>query len=493
MIFPWERRLVRSIWAQNNVNKMLPVIAALSIARSNGKSVFASALAAACVAPDGPLNRAQGECNIVSRTFPQARHYIGRHVLYHMKPFFKEHGTGVTGRYKVGDTTNRFVIEDKETGSVLKCVAATPEVIMGAGGVLTLCDEVSSWKVSTLDALIAAIETGSGKEPGSVMLMTSTRSDEPSHPFELFLSKYADISMCYAVPKEEKDIYKKSVYLRANPSAKFIPELDASLKAAVAKAKESPASLASYRALKLNQGGSGVRGVHLMDPEEWRALEKEWDDREGMEGDYHLGVDAGYVSSMSSCVAYWPKSGRLSALALVGAEPDLLARGKNDNVGPLYQKMYNRGELYTNPGRVSDLSYMFSLVYENFGNPVSISADRWRMGEVLQALEGGILAPCAIRWRGQGYKDGSQDLNAFLTACLTDKVKPEQSLLMRSGFSVARMIQDVAGNRKLAKGGETPGRPNNKRDDVVAAAILAVSAGANQPVEDDRPIGVVTI
>ena len=75
-----------------------------------------------------------------------------------------------------------------------------------------------------------------------------------------------------------------------------------------------------------------------------------------------------------------------------------------------------------------------------------------------------------------GFKDGAEDVRAFREACLEGRVTPVKSLLLRAAVREARTVSDPAGNEKLAKGGQG-GRRIKARDDAIAAAILAVSAG----------------
>jgi len=85
--------------------------------------------------------------------------------------------------------------------------------------------------------------------------------------------------------------------------------------------------------------------------------------------------------------------------------------------------------------------------------------------------------------RGQGWKDGAEDVRRFRRACLNDDVVPEVSLLLRSAMAEAVAVVDVAGNAKLAKGTEG-GRRQLARDDAAAATILAVSQGVRRRRKD---------
>ena len=85
--------------------------------------------------------------------------------------------------------------------------------------------------------------------------------------------------------------------------------------------------------------------------------------------------------------------------------------------------------------------------------------------------------------RRMGFKDGGEDLRTFQDAALDGHVAPIPSLLLRSALREARTQRDPAGNEKLSK--SASGRRRNARDDVLAAAIIAVGAGRRalrQPV-----------
>ena len=51
----------------------------------------------------------------------------------------------------------------------------------------------------------------------------------------------------------------------------------------------------------------------------------------------------------------------------------------------------------------------------------------------------------ALESRGQGYRDGGEDVRAFRRACAEGKVTPVVSLLMRMALGEARVMVDPAG------------------------------------------------
>ena len=83
--------------------------------------------------------------------------------------------------------------------------------------------------------------------------------------------------------------------------------------------------------------------------------------------------------------------------------------------------------------------------------------------------------PSGLVVRGQGYRDGGEDVRLFRMAVLAGKVAPTRSLLLRAALE-ARTVDDPAGNHKLAKSTQG-GRRAHARDDAAAASIIAVAEG----------------
>ena len=182
---------------------------------------------------------------------------------------------------------------------------------------------------------------------------------------------------------------------------------------------------------------------------------------------------------MSAVACYWPETGRLQCLAAFPTEPSLAERGLRDGVGRLYAEGFRRGELVQCGGAAVDIGELLAHALARFGPPSALAADRWREAELRDALKKTGVPRAALSLRGQGYRDGAQDLRIFRRACLEGQVVPIRSLILTSAMSEARVVMDASGNSKLAKGSEG-GRRLRARDDAVAAAILAVSTGTRR-------------
>ena len=459
-VLPWQARFVRSTF------KAGVSTAALSVARANGKTTLVAGLAAATLA--GPLRVPRGETVIVASSFDQAR-IAFEHVRAFMGAQLED-----KSRFRVWDTAQQARIEDKRTGARVRCIGSDPRRAHGLAPSLVLADEPSQWPPTTGEAMLAAMRTAAGKQPESRFIALGTRPAAPDHWFSRMLAGGADVSQCHAADPEAAPFHKRT-WARANPSLAHLPDLAAAIAQEAQEAKLDPAMLAAFRALRLNLGTADTETALLLEAATWARIEGEADPS----GPCVWGVDLGTSAAMSAVSAYWPSTGALRVLAAFPSEPGLAERGLRDGVGRLYQDCADRGELVLAGGAAVDVGELLAAALESFGRPSALAADRWREAELRDALRKAGIPLAALELRGQGFRDGGEDVRSFRRGCLEGRVVPERSLLMRSAMSEARTISDPSGNAKLSKGSEG-GRRLRARDDAVAASILAVALGGRR-------------
>ena len=345
---------------------------------------------------------------------------------------------------------------------------------------MVLADEPAQWPESTGEKMLAALRTAAGKQPHSRFVALGTRPDDPAHWFAKMLAGGAEYSQCHAARPDDPP-FQRRTWRKANPSLAIMPDLLATLQTEAALARRDPSLLAAFRALRLNLGTTDTETQTLLDAGTWQRIEGE-SERDGRPA---WGVDLGGSAAQSAVSAYWPKTGRLEALAAFPVEPDLTERGQRDGVGDLYRQCARRGELLTVGGRAVDIAALMAEALARFGRPAQISCDRWRLAELHDALKAARVPAVPVEARGQGYKDGGEDVRTFRRACAEGAVVPAVSLLLRSAMGEARTVSDPAGNSKLAKATEG-GRRRRARDDSAAAAILAVASGARMAAQPVR-------
>ena len=465
-MLPWQRDFVAGAFREGVQS------AALSVARGNGKTAILSGIAAATL--DGPLMVPRGETVIVASSFSQARIAFD-HVRAFMVDQLRDRH-----RWRVQDTAQQASIEDRETGARVKVIGSDPKRAHGLAPVLVLADEPAQWPPSTGERMVAALRTSAGKQPHFRFVALGTRPASVDHWFGKMLAGGSDYAQAHAAEPEDPK-FRVGTWRKANPSLDHMPDLRAAIETEAKHAKSDPAMLPEFDALRLNLGTDETATAGLLDAGTWRGLEGETD----RAGPCVWGLDLGTSAAQSAVAAYWPATGRLECLAAFPARPSLAERGLRDGVGSMYQDMHRRGELILAGGNAVDLGGLVTVAMERFGRPDALVADRWRVDDLRDVLDRAGFPPAALIERGQGFKDGAEDVRAFRRACLEARVVPAASLLLRSAMAEARVVMDPAGNAKLAKNSDG-GRRARARDDAAAAAILAIAAGARMPAAPRR-------
>ena len=455
-VLPWERRFLRGALAPGVFE------AGLSIGRGNGKSTLVGALGTAAVS--GPLAQPRGEVVIVASSFQQAKIAFA-HTLAFIAPFREAD----PARYRVRDSANSAWIRDNLTGCELFAISSDPRRAHGRAPHLVIPDEPAQWPGASSNAMLAALRTALGKQAGSRLIAIGTRPSDSSHWFARMLDGGAGYSQVHAAHPGDPP-FRKRTWLKANPSLPVMPELERTIRAEAALAKRDSGALASFLALRLNLGTDDVERARLIDADVWERIEGDAE-RAGVAV---WGVDLGTTAAQSAIASYWPLTGALDALAAFPRTPGLERRELLDGVRDerLYRRELERGELIIAGERSADIAAILSEAHDRFGSPVAIAADRWREGELRDALERAGIPPARLEVRGMGYKDGGEDVRLFRRAVAEDKVRPVRSLLLRAAMASAVCQVDPAGNAKVSK------ERARARDDAAVAAVLAVGTGA---------------
>ena len=457
-VLSWQRRFLRGFAGTDGD-------VALSISRGAGKSTLIAGLA--CATVDGPLAQRRAETVIVASSFTQ-----GRIVYEHVLAFLRELGHDLDDRkvWRLQDSQNAATVEYRPTGARVRCIGSDPARAHGLAPALVVADEPAQWPGTTSERMRAALVTSMGKIDGSRFVALGTRPADASHWFQAMLDGGAAYAQCHAAAEDDPP-FQRRTWLKANPSLPIMPALEKRIRQEAADARRDPSLLAGFKALRLNLGLDDTLQSTLLSAGTWERCEGEAEPR----GPFVLGVDLGGSASMSAAAAYWPASGRLETFGCFPRDPDLRQRGMSDGVGRLYMDMFQREELILAGGRVADIGGLLREVLDRWGAPACIGADRWRVKELADGLDAARFPRCPLIERGQGYRDGGEDVNDFRTATLRGRVIPLRSLLMRSAMGEARVAMDAAGNAKLMKFGA--GKRSRGRDDAAAAAILAVAIG----------------
>ena len=470
-IFGWQARFLRGL-ARPGVRT-----AALSVARSNGKSWLAARLAADYLLGD----RRDSEAVIVASSYAQAK-IIFRYAVRMVED--AGHDPTDRGAWRFRDYSNVALLRNLETGQAIRALGCDPKRAHGRVFGLALLDEPAQWPPGTSEAMLSAIRTGGGKVAGTKIVALGTRPADAGHWFSEWLAGGADHVQCHAAREKDPPFQLRTIR-RANPSYDHLPALREDLLAQRREARADEGARARYLSLALNLGVPDVAESVLLRPEAWTRCEV--DALPERRGWYVLGIDLGGRNAFTAAAAYWPATGRLEAFATVGGHRTLAQRGRADSVGGLYARMSQRGELLVQAGkRIPDYGEFVRDVLARWGAPGVIVCDRYREGELRDALDSGRMpGPRPVVVRGMGWRDGGEDVRRFVRAVLEERVRALRSLLLRSAIFEARTVADTAGNRKLAKRTQG-GRRALARDDA-AAVVLAVAEADRRGAPVPRP------
>ena len=202
-VLPWQRRFIRGAFAPG------AGVAALSVARGNGKTALVAGIA--CAALEGPLAVPRAETVIVASSFSQACLAFG-HVMAFLGDRAKDRE-----KYRVWQTGELARIEDRETGAMVRCLGSDPRRAHGLAPSLILADEPAQWPESTGERMVAALMTALGKIPDARLIALGTRPAGNDHWFAKALAGGADYSQSHAAAADDPP-FQRRTWAKANPS-----------------------------------------------------------------------------------------------------------------------------------------------------------------------------------------------------------------------------------------------------------------------------------
>ena len=270
---------------------------------------------------------------------------------------------------------------------------------------------------------------------------------------------------------DDCDLDDVEAWQAANPGLGTIKSLEY-MQDEAARVRVTPADQSSFRAYDLNQALDPARTM-IVTPSDWQGIVT--DTPADKAGPVVVGVDLGGTASMTALVAIWVKTGRMEAWGAFGNNPSLEDRGVGDGVGSRYRDMFDRGELSVYPGRNTPVESFLKDCFEKLKGYriLALGCDRYRQGELLDAVDKSGFKVGEIELRGQGASttaDGSADIRSFQRLVYGKKLSTSESLLLASAIKESTLRYDGAGNPALDKG-RSKGRIDPLSAGVIAAGL----------------------
>lgn len=427
-----------------------------STGRKNGKTYLLAAVLLGLMCPDSPIAipRFAGAVSA-----PSEKHavYIAKAMEALMESAgrekeFKRRADPKPGQVYIG-TSNLLL----STGTRAQGHGADLDLaVIDEGGLITRNGE--EMVTGFFDALAA--------KDGQLVL-TGTRGDSPLYN-EMLERPDKRTYVCLHSASREDDASDPVVWKKANPGLGPIKSLNF-MRDAYSKAEQS-GDLREFRAWHLNESLDPQRELLL----EYDVLKRAYCDKpKTIPGEpVHIGIDLGGSASMTAASIAYEQSGVVKVLgAFPGAEINLLERGKRDQVGDLWHRCAQAGEIIETSGSVSDLAEFLPEVIQRIGpHPVrSVSCDRYRQAEWETAMARARLA-WPVLYRGTGPKDGDQDIRATRRLFLAGLIQMKRSQLLEGSLAEADVKVSTTGACQLSKS------HLHARIDVAQSLVLACSA-----------------
>ena len=445
--------------------------AGLFVARKNAKSAVVAVLLLACLTGDGPLRRAGFRCGVASlnreksgELWRQCADIASASGIDDVR-FLK-----VPKRMVSWWGTTEFLSADKSAGHA-------------AGYDVALIDELGLFDEKGR-ALVAGMLSSVSARDGR-MLAISILGNSPLTA-ELVQRKAdpAVVVHVYQAP-DGCALDDESAWRAANPSLGTIKSVTY-MRDMARRAALLPSEQSSFRSYDLNQ--PGAPGVDMIvDVVLYRHCEAQR--KPERSGPCYAAFDLGGTVSLTAAAAYWPDVKRLDVWGACGANPNLADRGQADSVGNRYERMAERGEIRTYPGRVTPVAEFLAWVAGELADEhvVLAGADRYRKGEAEDALDAaGVNWPMDWRASGAGM-DGSADVRAFQRTVEAGDLRPGESLLLASAIAESRLRYDGNGNGALDKGRA------KGRIDALSASVIAVGLGSREHGGEGRFLARITL
>jgi phage terminase large subunit-like protein len=454
-LLEFQERFVRGVYAETEGERLVR-LAALSVARGNGKSALLAGLSLAHLL--GPMKEPHGECYAAALDREQAG------VLYRMVRNYVEATPWMAAAVNVRDWHKSIEVEaDRSTWTALTSDARKAH---GLAPSFWIADEVAQWRSRELwDNL----RTGMAKRAHALGVTISTQAADDFH----FWSEMLDAepsptvyTQLHTAP-EGCALDDREAWAAANPAlGAFLNETD--FVDAAAMAMRSPSFEPAFRLLNLNQRVAAEG--RFLNPADWEANAKPFDVAD-LEGERcYGGLDLSSTRDLTALALWFPDSGKLLVWHFVPADT-IGERVERDRVP--YDRWAEAGWIEKTNGRATDRVSIARRLADirQLYDVQTIAFDRWRFEDLAKLLaDEGIELPLVEFV--PGFRTYAAAVDAFERAVLERRMLHNGSPILKWQAGNVIIEADAAGNRKPSKA------KSIDRIDGIVAAIMACGVAA---------------
>jgi len=445
-------------------------LAALSVARGNGKSAVLAGLSLAHLL--GPMQEPYGECYSAALDREQAG------VLYRMTRAYIEHVPWMAARVNIRDWHKEII--DERSNSIWRALTSDARKAHGLAPSFWVADEVAQWRSRELwDNL----KTGMAKRRNALGVTISTQARDDFH----FWSQILDAEptptfhvQLHAAPSDCR-LDDREAWRAANPAlGEFLNEDEFADSAAMAMRSQS--FEAAFRLLNLNQRIDGE--ARFLNPVDWEANGTPFDVSE-LEGQRcYGGLDLSSTRDLTALALWFPDAGKLLVWHFV-PEDTMRERSERDRVP--YDQWVADGWIEATPGRATDrqaIAHRLADIRQSY-DVQGIAFDRWRFEDLNKLLtDEGIDLP--LSEFVPGFRSYAAAIDTFERAVLDRRMQHNNSPILKWQAGNVVVKPDPAGNRKPMKD-----KSFDRIDGIVAAIMACSLAGKDERCDTYNGDGIL--
>ncbi|MGE9007048.1 terminase large subunit [Leptospira interrogans] len=456
-LLEFQETFVRGVYGSvDDLGRRRVRLAALSVARGNGKSAMLAGLGLAHLL--GPMMEPHGECYAAALDREQAG------VLYRMTRAYIEETPWMAAAVNIKDWHKEIVHEDSQ--SIWRALTSDARKAHGLAPSFWVADEVAQWRSRELWDNLA---TGMGKRAQALGVTISTQAADDLHFFSEMLDAEPNPTVYVQLHTAAKDcaLDDREAWRAANPALGTFLNEDQFADAA-ARAMRSPSFEPSFRLLNLN-ARVAAEG-RFIEQSDWDANGEPFDPIELEAMACYGGLDLSSTRDLTAFSLWFPDVGKLLTWHWVPSDT-IGERVERDRVP--YDRWATDGWMERTNGRATDrvsVARRLADVRQSY-DVKGIAFDRWRFEDLGKLLsDEGIELPMVEFV--PGFKTYAAACDAFERAVLERRVQHNNNPLLRWQAGNVIVETDAAGNRKPTKS------KSLDRIDGIVTAIMAIGLAA---------------
>ncbi len=471
-LIPWQEILLRKTFGTVYKDTGLRVIRRVycQIAKKNGKTELAGALALYMMAADGE-NSACVYCAAADKEQASLVYRAAQKMVVRNKALRRTDKNGFP-RTKVINSVKRIVYYP--TDSIIKVLSSDADTKHGLNVSAAIIDELHAHKKRDL---FDVLTTGSGaaRDQQLIIVITTAGDDKNSVCYEEYC--YAkkvkagivkdDAYLPVIFEMDEKDNWQEEKnWYKANPSLGITIKID-DMRDEFNKAKEIPARQSSFRQLRLNQWVS--KSDRWLDYDRWiRQGGERIEEKDFYKKRCFGGLDLSSVSDMTAWVKVFPEeNGDFNVICNFWCPESRLTDPKN-KYREVYKQWHQEGYLETTGGDAIDYEYIKNRIISDSEtyNIDSINVDRQFQGyQLTQDLDSAGLKAAGF---ALSFRNFSVPMKYFEKAYLDGKIK-------HGNNPVLNWMADNVAVKKDANENKMPDKAESQgKIDGIVALVLAL-------------------